>query len=162
MLEESEARKLAEAAIPLVISGAARELRTGWFFPYNEIGSQGAIVHKESGRVHQLGSAFSVERDLALYDRGWQSDRYDLAIHAIHDLRATRRAVGRLPLHRIEPTSRPMTDLERWTRLDQLPCVFPAVRLYFHFEVLEEARAQRWFDFEAVEVRSAPSALSPR
>ena len=46
-----------------------------------------------------------VERDLALYDRGWQFERYDLLVLAIHGLEATRRAIGKLPLSTVEPTS---------------------------------------------------------
>lgn len=46
-----------------------------------------------------------------------------------------------------------MTPRERRDRLEKLPCVFPAVPLYFHFELLEEAREARWFTFEALEYR---------
>lgn len=51
-----------------------------------------------------------------------------------------------------------MTDLERWTRLDTLPCIFPALGLYFHVEVLEEVRRERWYEFEALEYR--PGAIA--
>ena len=91
------------------------------------------IVNKRTGRVLQLGSAFPIERDLALYDRGYQFERYDLVILSIRDLDATRRAVGRLPLQVIEPTykhgqvggSKTMTDLQRWKLLEKLPCILP-------------------------------------
>jgi len=42
---------------------------------------------------------------------------------------------------------------QRWKRLDKLPCIFPALRLYFNLEVLEEARREGWFEFEALEYR---------
>ncbi|MBX3263083.1 MAG: hypothetical protein KF782_25640 [Labilithrix sp.] len=38
-------------------------------------------------------------------------------------------------------------------RHERLPCLFPAVPLHFHFEVLEEARESCWFTFEALEYR---------
>jgi hypothetical protein len=83
-------------------------------------------------------------------------------ILAIRDLDATRRAVGRLPLFVVELTyehgqvwriPKTMTDLERRKCLEKLPCVFPALRLYFQLELLEEVRREGWFEFEALEYR---------
>lgn len=166
MIGEPEARKLAEAALQHddIGLGDTRELRDGWFFPYRTMraGCNGVIVNKRTGRPLHLGSSFPVERDLALYDAGYQFAQYDLVILAIRDLEATRRAIGRLPLRVVEPTyehgqvwriPREMTDLERGTRLEKLPCVFPALHLHYDLEVLEEARRERWFEFEALEYR---------
>jgi len=168
MIDEVDARKLAEGRVgPDVPLGAARELREGWLFPRQEIGSNGLIVNKKTGRIFELGSAFPVERDLSLYDLGYQFDRYDLVILKINDLDATRRSVGRLPLQVVEPKyehgqvwriPKTMTDLERWKRLEKLPCIFPALSLYFQVEVLEEARREGWYEFEALEYR--PSAMA--
>lgn len=168
MIDEPEARKIALAALAHedVALGEAKELQEGWFFPWitSRIGCNGMIVNKKTGRVLELGSAFPVERDLVLYDRGFQFEQYDLVILAIHDLDATRRAVGRLPLRVVESSydhghvwriPRTMTDLERWKRLENLPCVFPALRLYFHLEVLDEVRREGWFEFEALEYHSS-------
>jgi hypothetical protein len=169
MIDEAQARKLAEATISddAVALAEAREIEQGWFFSWKtgQIGSHGVIINKQTGRSFVLGSAFPLERDLALYDRGYQYEQYDLVILAIHDLDATRKAVGRLPLRVVKPTyehgqvwrvPKTMTDLERWKRLETLPCIFPAVSLYFHIEVLEEVRREGWFDFEALEYRPGP------
>lgn len=166
MIDEDHARKLVGAVITGdgIELGPARELREGWFFPYQQIGSHGVIVNKKTGRTFKLGSAFPLERDLSLYDRGWQANHYDLVILEIRDLRETQRAIGRLPLTTVEPkykhgqvwrVPKRMTDLQRWTRLERLPCIFPAVPLYFCFEVLEEAREAGWFTFEALEYRTS-------
>jgi hypothetical protein len=104
-----------------------------------------------------------------MYDRGYQFERYDLVILAIRELEATRRAVGQLPLTVVKPTyehgqvwrvPRTMTDLERWKLLDTLPCVLPALSLYFHLELLEEVRREGWFEFEVLEYRSIPNLPS--
>jgi hypothetical protein len=175
MMDEAHARRLAEATLTLddgIALGPARELETGWFFgwsiraePGHEAlmaGSSGVIVNKRTGRLLGLGSAFPVERDFAMYDRGYQFEVYDLVIRAVRDLGATRRVVGELPLQIVEATyhrgrvrriRRPWTDLERWKHLDALPCVFPMVHLYFHLELLEAARHEGWFEFEALEYR---------
>ena len=171
MIDESQARSLAEKAVTDddVSLGPAQELREGWFFPWQtaQVGCNGTIVNKATGRLHHLGSAFPVERDLAMYDRGYQFESYDLVIVAIRDLEATRRAVAKLHPSVIEPTyehgqvwrvPKEIPARELWKRLERLPCVFPAMSLYFVLELLEEARRERWFEFKALEYR--PGATS--
>lgn len=162
MIDETRARELAEKGlsdddVPL---GSARELREGWFFPSvsgASVGSHGVIVNKETGRLFRLGSAFPIERDLDMYDRGYQSDAYDLVIVAVRDLEATVRWLKKLGPTVVEPTeeygtvwriARAVTERELRERLARLPCVFPGMRLYLKLEVLEEARAGRWCEFD--------------
>jgi hypothetical protein len=169
MLNEARARPLAEATLnhPGLSLGAPRELHDGWFFPYRSdqplAGSNGIIVNKNTGRVFHLGSAFPVERDLALYDLGYQFDRYDLVILQVNKMKETISALVRLGLQVVEITyehgqvwriPRSMKTADLQTRLEKLPCVFPAQGLYFKLEVLEEARLEGWFTFEALEYRS--------
>ena len=45
------------------------------------------------------------------------------------------------------------TESELRQRVSSLPSVFGALPLYFHIELLEEARIEGWFDFEALEYR---------
>src|SRR5258706_16063730 len=124
MFDESSARVVAQQTLTAADAlGDARELREGWFFSLRtgQIGSNGLIVHKGTGRVLHVGSAFPIERDLELYDRGYQFECYDLVILAVHDVKATRRAIGNLGLTVVTPTyengqvwriPRSMTDLE--------------------------------------------------
>ncbi len=166
MIDEPQARQLAARTLTRDgdTLGDARECEQGWFFPLrtDAIGSKGVIVNKRTGKVLDLGSLFTVERDLAMYDRGYQFGTYDLVVLAVHDLERTRQAVKGLPIHVVEPEyahgvvwriPKPMPDVERWKRLEKLPCVFPALGLYFHLELLEEARREKWFEFEALEYR---------
>jgi hypothetical protein len=166
MFDEPHARSLAHASVverqPL---GPARELDDGWFFPFYkeaQLGSHGVVVNKRTGAILRLGSAFPVDRDLMFYDRGFQFERYDLVVTVVHDMRAARRAVASLPLDVVEATyengrvvraPRTLTDMERKQWLEKLPCVFPAVALSFHYEVLERVRRERWFEFVALEYR---------
>ena len=166
MIDEAQARRLAEKAITHedVSLGPAEELRQGWFFPWRtaRVGCKGVIVNKKTGRILHLGSAFSVERDLAMYDRGYQFDTYDLVIVAVHDLEATCRALTKLRPTVVEPTyehgqvwriPKPIAARDLRSRLEKLPCIFPAMGLYFHLEVLEESRREGWFEFEALELK---------
>jgi len=135
----------------------------GWFFPYrtNRVGCNGVIINKKTGRAFQLGSAFPVDRDLALYDRGYQSAAYDLVILKIRDLDETVRTLRKLRFSTVEPTyehrqvwriARDLTDAEIRARLAKLPCIFTG-SLYFHLEHLDQARDAGWFTFEALEFR---------
>lgn len=162
MFDERAARSLAETrSIEGATLGPARELREGWFFPWITalIGSKGVIVHKQTGHVFELGSAFPLERDLAFYDQGFQSDLYDLVVTKVRDLAATRRALEKLDFTVVEPTyehgqvwrvPRRLTTREIAQRLENLPALFPAVGLYFRLEVLDEARREGWFEFQAL------------
>jgi hypothetical protein len=166
VIDRSQARSIAEKAQPQhdVALDEPRELPEGWFFPHRTqlIGSHGVVVNKHTGRVFHLGSAFPVERDLALYDRGYQFERFDLVVLTIRDLNETRRALYRVGLQVIDVSydrgqvlriPRSMTDLELWGRLERVPCVFPDQALHARLEALEEARNSGWFTFEVLEYR---------
>lgn len=63
------------------------ELQQGWYFPIRPPqepmfgGDCGLIVNKQTGEVFRVpGSIFGVERDLDLYDKGYQFDAYDLVV----------------------------------------------------------------------------------
>jgi len=147
----------------------ARELRTGWFFPYRSttgspvLGTNGLVVNKTTGSIFYLGSAFPVERDLTLYDKGYQFAVYDLVITMIADMEPTLDTLEKLELSIVEPTyehgvvwriPRPLTRAEIRARLSRLPHVFGAVNLYFRADVLEEARAGGSFGFELLGVHN--------
>ena len=61
-------------------------------------------MNKETGKLYQLGSAFPIERDLDLYDRGYQFERYDLVVLAVQDPVTTLDALVGLGLSVVEPT----------------------------------------------------------
>jgi hypothetical protein len=167
MLDEKDARVSASASTVLregMRLGSARELREGWYFPFLSdvltAGCNGVVVNKRTGKLFHLGSAFPVERDLELYDRGYQFDSYDLVILDVHDRKQTLHALGRLHVSVLEPRTehgtvwqvpRKMTNEELSKKLDHLPCTLPAIGLYFEAELLERARLARWFTFETRE-----------
>jgi hypothetical protein len=148
-----------------VEAGSAMELRNGWFFPLRSsttspvVGSRGVIVNKSSGAVFALGSAFPVERDLAFYDRGFETTHYDLVILEIHDLDATLDTLIAIGPTIVEPKygsdtvwriPRPLSRAELSTRLQSLPCVFGDLHLYFKLEVLVAAEDDMRFTYKAI------------
>ena len=48
-------------------------------------GSKGVIVHKRTGRVIQLGSAYSLERDLRAFDAGYPLGEAHLTVTSVFD-----------------------------------------------------------------------------
>jgi hypothetical protein len=170
MLDRESARRIASAvpaAHVVIDDNGVRELRHGWFFPYRAVsapvaGSNGLIVNKQTGKIYQLGSAFPVERDLELYDRGYQFERYDLVVLAVLDPVTTLDTLVALGVSVVEPTyehgtvwrvPRRLSRAELSERLKKLPCVFGEMRLYASLEILESARARGTFRFEALEYR---------
>lgn len=165
MIDFTRAVQLAESSTVdgLTIDPASmRELTEGWFFGYSaaeQYGSHGIIINKSSGKAFELGSAFPLERDLAMYDRGYQFDRYDLVILAVVDVARTLETLLQIGPTVIEPqyengtvwrVPRPLSRDEIEFRISRLPCVFGNLSLYFRLETLEEAREQAYFEFRAL------------
>lgn len=167
MLNEKEARVSASGSTVLregMRLGDARALRDGWYFPFLSdealAGCNGVVVNNKTRKLFHLGSAFPVERDLELYDRGYQFDSYDLVILEVRDRKQTLHALSRLRLDVVEPRTehgvvwrvpRRMNNAELSAKLDRLPCVLSAISLYFDVEQLERARDAGWFSFETRE-----------
>ena len=168
MFDREGARRIALGAIDSRVEiddARIRELQSGWYFGCRSLGeplygSNGLIVNKATGKVLHLGSAFPLERDLDLYDRGYHFERYDLVVLEVANLDATLAALLELGLTVVEPAyehgtvwriPRGLTRDELVQRLSVLPCVFGDAQLYFRLEALEQARTVGAFRFEALE-----------
>lgn len=168
MIDRTKARELAMPSLSkgLELDDArVRELSEGWFFPFrctgeHMAGSQGVIVNKRTGALFTLGSAFPVERDLRLYDKGYQFNRYDLVITGVRDRERALDVLESIGLSVVEPTfehgtvwriPRPLTRAELRQRLASLPCVFADAPLYAVAEDLERARNSDVMAFELLE-----------
>jgi hypothetical protein len=88
MVSREKASEIAEASMPGTLDfERIHELQQGWYFPIRPPqepmfgGDCGLIVNKQTGEVFRVpGSIFGVERDLDLYDKGYQFDAYDLVV----------------------------------------------------------------------------------
>jgi hypothetical protein len=171
MLTPAEAADLAARATRRAVDAErVCETASGWFFPYApegepSYGSNGVIIHKQTGKAYVLGSAYPVERDIRLYDKGYQFEVYDLVVLGFSTLEAAVKAIRSLDLTAIEPEysygtvrriPKPLTSEDIRERLAQLPAVFGAVPLYFRLEELEWARER---DILRVEVLEGPSLV---
>jgi hypothetical protein len=170
-LGRADLQRIAERVVPeglAIDEGRVRELRTGWLFPYRSatggavVGSNGVIVNKLTGKAVRLGSAFPMDRDAAMYERGYCFERYDLVVTGVRDMERTIDALQNVGISVVEPEyehgtvwriPRRLTGAELRARLARLPCVFGDLSLYFKCEVMEEAREAGAFSFELLEYR---------
>ena len=172
MFDREGARRIALGAIDSRVEideERTRELQSGWYFGCRSLGEplcggNGLIVNKATGKVLHLGSAFPLERDLDLYDRGYHFERYDLVVLEVSNLDTTLATLLEVGLTVVEPTyehgtvwrfPRPLTRGELAQRLSVLPCVFGDAQLYFRLEALERGRSLGAFRFEALEFTTA-------
>ncbi|MGI5131141.1 hypothetical protein ACQEVB_30360 [Pseudonocardia sp. CA-107938] len=165
MLDVDDAERLAAATLARGLRlGQPVELAHGWFFPYYVdepiAGSQGVIVNKRTGRLFQLGSAYPVQRDLVLYDQGYQFELYDLVVLEVRDVAMTVDVLRAIGPTVVEPTyedgvvwriPRMLDDDELRERIAHTPYVFGGIGLYHRIEYLEQARHHGWFRFLALE-----------
>jgi hypothetical protein len=164
MIDRSAARAIAARYVSggLDIDDAGvRELPKGWLFPYRctdgpVVGSQGTIVNKNTGAVFHIGSAFPIDRDIALYEHGYQYDRYDLVITSVRDTERSLDVLGQLGISVVTPeyehgtvwrVPRMLTRAELGRCLKALPQVFGHLALYTTAENLERARQAGVFGF---------------
>jgi hypothetical protein len=172
-LDRAGASKVAEAwcvytqSRQLDLTGAV-ETERGWYFPWvaeGSSGSNGVIVDKSDGAVFVLGSAFSVERDIHFFDRGFGSDFYDLVILEVFDMSAAVALVEAIRPSVVEPSyefgevwrvGRPLSSEEIHDRLSVPPALFPDIQLYFKLELLDQAERSHVFTYRVFPRRSAP------
>jgi hypothetical protein len=166
MIDEARARELGKAAFDSddVVLGNARELVEGWFFPCTAKRSQlftGVIVNKETGRPLRVMRWSPMQRDPALYDRGYQFEQYDLVVLTVDDWEETVRTIDGMHFvtldtyykyERVWRVGRKLTEAEVRERLSALPAIF-AGRLDPRLDRLERAREAGWFEFKALEYR---------
>ncbi len=174
MLTCDEAKVIAQLELregQAIAYAFVRELYSGWYFPFGcPVGAAsvggllGVIVNKLTGKVFELGSGASIERDLVFYDRGYQFCSYDLVILEVRNREATLDALEQLRFSKVEPKyehgtvwriPRRLSRKDLAQQIDKLPCVFGPVSLYMVEEILESARTSNIFRFEALEYSPA-------
>ena len=144
-----------------------RELPSGWYFEprRGQVGCGGIVINKKTGEVFGLGSGRGVERDLWFYEKGYQSERYDLVVVVVRDIDV---AVEHLYMMELDlgeegtdpkgfPISHRLMGAKLRERLAHLPCVFGNQHLYFTLETLEKVEQDGSFEFTAVPAQRQPS-----
>ncbi|EMB16089.1 YrhB domain-containing protein [Rhodopirellula europaea] len=119
-------------------------LRTGDMMDM-PVGSCGVLVERDTGEVHDLGSAFDLEYWLEAYDRGLHLPM-DVIVLSIGDRQRAASALGRLQMSYVIPE---VAHGETWTipkhynqkdfirAFDSLPARFEAQRLIFRMHEID-------------------------
>jgi hypothetical protein len=125
------------------------------------IGLGGILVEKDTGRLIQFGSAYSLEHNLEIYEAGYLAyDNFDLIVTAVLDREEVLKLLGKLGITYVKPEvsfgttwTIPKTYSHRQLlgRLGHLPCRFNLGQVYFKFKELESMRASTSLQFELVE-----------
>lgn len=161
-----------------LVASSTRELPFGWFFVaqskqfletgevrHMAVGSGGFVVDRETGRVHEFGSAFTTERNLRMYGKGFRFASYDLTITKVYDLKTTARLLQKLDMTYVEPEEAHgvvwripkhyrASQLEKFLR--QLPYTFTDYNFHAGLEVFEELDAAGCCTYELREHRQGP------
>ncbi|WP_179473779.1 hypothetical protein [Mycolicibacterium vinylchloridicum] len=166
MVDEPGAREIAEGKFDGkdVLLGPAQELNDGWFFPCVAKRTDfvaGVIVNKKTGQPLRILTDSALDRDPALYDRGYHFHMYDLVVLTVTSVEETVRVLHALnevtedkyyKNDRVYRVGRALTEAEVRERISNLPCVFSG-RFELHVDTLEQAREAGWFSFKTFEYR---------
>jgi hypothetical protein len=136
----------------------------GWFFTFASkktgeflFGSNGFIVDREDGRIYELGSAFSVERDLQMYELGYKFKSYNLTIISVSNFPKTIYLLHKLRMKYVTPEFEHGTvwkipkeySYKELTKcLLNLPITFENQAFYFELETLEKLKQSKCCKFE--------------
>jgi hypothetical protein len=153
-----------------LMESAIQEFSCGWYFvaqteaylrtgdpAHMEIGSGGFVVDRESGRVHEFGSAYPLERNLRAYERGFRFEAYDLTVTSVRDLRMAARLLSKLRLKHVVPEEahgvvwripKPYTVTELEGLLQRVPVTFRDCKLYFVIEAFDDIDRAGCFTYE--------------
>ena len=109
------------------------------------VGSCGVLVDRETGRVHDLGSAFGLEYWLEAYDRGLHQPM-DVVVTSVGDRQRAASALGRLQLSYVIPEfehgetwkiPRHYNQKDYIRAFDSLPARFEAQHLIFRMREID-------------------------
>lgn len=142
----------------------------GWYFfsqhnefirtrniQYLEVGSGGFIVEKETGRVVEFGSAYSLEKNFEIYEKGFAYKKYDLTILKVNDLNSAIRNLKKLSMRFVIPEFEngvwweiPQEYSEKQIKeiLQNLPYTFTNQKFYFRHSEFEEMQKSKCLEFE--------------
>ncbi len=163
MITYQEAEKIALDKIGkncALLSKQIIEKPYGWYFNFQSkkhletgnfsemlIGSGGFIVERENGQVVEFGSAYSIEKNFEIYEKGFLGSNYDLIILQVKDINQAVRILHKLRMTVVKPEAaynvewkNPQTYNEKQLKiaLSDLPFTFENQNFYYKFEFFKQ------------------------
>ena len=128
---------------------------------YILIGSGGTLVEREGGKHIEFGSAYSLEENLEIYEKGYlKYENWDLVITKVNDIQKTIDLLLTFGLSYVVPEEehgavwripRQYEQAELKRKLMQTPVRFNVGNLYLKYPELEEFKLQNAFTYDLVE-----------
>jgi hypothetical protein len=172
MITFEEARSIASKNIPSdceILPDSIIEKPYGWYFYHQSkeyietgnikkmlVGSGGFVVEKESGEVVKFGSAYSLEKNFQVYERGLIG-RKDLIILKVREINESVRLLNRLQMTYIEPEIAhgvewkiPKLYNEKQIKeaISKLPFAFVNQNFYFRYDEFEKIDDSKCFEYK--------------
>ena len=124
------------------------------------VGSGGILVEKQTGKHIHLGSAYSTEVNLQIYEAGYlDHDDFDLIVYGISDMSKTLDLLNRLRITYVKPeveagatwrVPKQYSVDQLRQRVLRLPCRFNLGAVYFRWDVLNKMKAANCMKYELV------------
>nr|WP_319493358.1 YrhB domain-containing protein [uncultured Desulfobacter sp.] len=124
---------------------------------YMTVGSGGVLVEKATGRKIRFGSAYSTERSLEVYEKGYfEHNSWDIVVTRVYDIQKTVEILRKLGISYVKPEEvhgtvweipKEYTFKQFKSKLSRLPVRFNIGSAYFKFDVLESLKNQKEFTY---------------
>ena len=172
MITFEEARTIALKNIPSdcdILPDSIIEKPYGWYFNFQSkeyiktgnirailVGGGGFVVEKESGKIFYFGSAFSVEENFKIYERGLIG-RKDLIILKVRELNESVRLLNRLQMTYVIPEfehgvvwkiPKPYNEKQIKEAITKLPFTFKNQIFSSRYDEFEKIDDSKCFDYE--------------
>ena len=121
------------------------------------VGSNGFLVEKETGNVVEFSSAYSLEKNFEIYEKGFLRRNLDLVITKVFDLREAVRLLNRLQMKYIEPeiahgvewkVPKVYNEKQIKEAISNLPCVFQNQNFYFRYDEFHKIDNSKCFEYD--------------
>lgn len=119
------------------------------------IGSGGTLVEKSTGNKFEFGSAYSLEQNLKIYEKGYlKYDNWDLIVTRVNDLQRTIYALMKLGISYVVPEEaygatwkvpQSYSKKQFKTKLSNLPVRFNLGNIYFQYDDIESIKREMDF-----------------
>ena len=172
MITFDEAQKIALEKIPRdceLLENSIVEKYYGWYFCFQSkkyietgnfsemlIGSGGFIVEKENGKIVEFGSAYILETNFEIYEKGLIGHN-DLIILEVKDINQAVRLLNRLQMLNVEPElahgvewkiPKKYNEKQFKQAISKLPCIFENQNFYSSYDVFQKIDDSKCFDYE--------------
>ncbi len=146
----------------VIFSQSKKYIETGDIL-YMAVESGGVLVEKSMGRKIEFGSAYSTDKNLQIYEKGYfEFDSWDIKISRVNDMQRTIEFLRNLDVSYVLPEEahgevwrvpKEYSHKQLKSALSKLPARFKIGSIYFKYDALESFKSQKDFIYSLEENR---------